>query len=57
MAGRYNPNSVTVQKILDEALTLILGEKISTTGAGRTDAGVHAHFFCAHFDSQTLIWL
>jgi tRNA pseudouridine38-40 synthase len=42
---------VTVQKILDEALTTILNEKIATTGAGRTDTGVHAKVFCAHFDS------
>jgi tRNA pseudouridine38-40 synthase len=48
---QVQPNSVTVQKILDEALTLILGENISTTGAGRTDAGVHALIYCAHFDS------
>jgi tRNA pseudouridine38-40 synthase len=45
-------NSVTVQKILDEALSTILNEKIATTGAGRTDTGVHALFFCAHFESN-----
>jgi tRNA pseudouridine38-40 synthase len=39
-----------VQRTLDETLTLILGENISTTGAGRTDAGVHARVFCAHFN-------
>ena len=48
---QIQPNSVTVQKILDDALSVILNEKISTTGAGRTDAGVHATVFCAHFDS------
>jgi len=42
---------VTVQKILDEALSTILNDKTKTTGAGRTDAGVHARIFCAHFDS------
>jgi tRNA pseudouridine38-40 synthase len=47
------PNSITVQKILDEALSVVLNETISTTGAGRTDAGVHAMFFCAHFDSSS----
>ncbi|MGD0340621.1 MAG: tRNA pseudouridine(38-40) synthase TruA [Bacteroidales bacterium] len=45
-------NAVTVQKILDEALSTVLGEKIATTGAGRTDTGVHASFFCAHFESE-----
>ena len=48
---QLQPRSLTIQKILDESLSLILGEKVSTTGAGRTDAGVHALFFCAHFDS------
>lgn len=40
-----------MQKTLEEALGTILEEKIETTGAGRTDTGVHAQFFCAHFDS------
>ena len=48
---QIQPNSVTVQKILDNALSVVLSEKISTTGAGRTDTGVHAQFFCAHFES------
>jgi tRNA pseudouridine38-40 synthase len=48
---QIQPNSVTVQKILDEALSTILVENIQTTGAGRTDTGVHARVFCAHFDS------
>ncbi|MGB8491196.1 MAG: tRNA pseudouridine(38-40) synthase TruA [Bacteroidales bacterium] len=46
------PNSETVQKILEMALSLIVGEYITSTGAGRTDAGVHAKIFCAHFDSS-----
>ncbi len=50
---QVQPKSVTVQNILDESLTLMLGEKIKTTGAGRTDAGVHAVVFCAHFDSTS----
>ncbi len=48
---QVQPNSVTVQKIMDNALSVVLNEDISTTGAGRTDTGVHALFFCAHFDS------
>lgn len=41
---QVQPKAITIQMILDEAITVILGKKISTTGAGRTDAGVHAHF-------------
>jgi tRNA pseudouridine38-40 synthase len=48
---QIQPNSVTVQKILDNALRVVLNEEINTIGAGRTDTGVHAMFFCAHFDS------
>jgi len=48
---QIQPEAVTVQKILDNALRLILNEPISTIGAGRTDTGVHALVFCAHFDS------
>lgn len=50
---QVQPNSVTVQKILDDALSTILEERIATTGAGRTDTGVHALVFCAHFDSPS----
>jgi len=49
---QIQPNSLTIQKILDDALSTILSDKINTTGAGRTDAGVHALVFCAHFDSN-----
>jgi tRNA pseudouridine38-40 synthase len=48
---QIQPNSVTVQKVLDDALSIVLSEKIFTIGAGRTDAGVHAMVFCAHFDT------
>jgi len=48
---QLQPNSVTVQKILDNALSVVLSEDICTSGAGRTDTGVHALVFCAHFDS------
>jgi tRNA pseudouridine38-40 synthase len=48
---QIQPNSVSVQQILEEALSVVLNERISTIGAGRTDTGVHASFFCAHFES------
>ncbi len=49
---QIQPNAVTVQKTIDTALSLILNEEINTIGAGRTDTGVHALVFCAHFDSN-----
>lgn len=44
-------NATSVQGILDHSLTLMLKEKITTTGAGRTDTGVHAKEFYAHFNT------
>lgn len=49
---QFQLNAITVQEVLDKALSLILKEKITTTGAGRTDTGVHALNFYAHFDSE-----
>src|SRR4030043_35434 len=46
------PNAKTVQDEVDRALTMLLREPVSTVGAGRTDAGVHARFFTAHFESR-----
>jgi len=49
---QIQPDVVTIQQILDQALSVVFCENISTIGAGRTDTGVHALFFCAHFDSN-----
>jgi len=46
------PNAVTVQDEVDRALSVVLKEQVETIGAGRTDTGVHARFFTAHFDSE-----
>lgn len=43
-------NAVSVQQVLNDAFSLLLREKIRLTGCGRTDAGVHAWQFYAHFD-------
>jgi len=48
---QIQPNAATVQKVVEKALTTLLRESIAVTGAGRTDTGVHASFFMAHFDS------
>lgn len=49
------PNAKTVQEFLDESLTMALREPVFTTGCGRTDAGVHAIDFYAHFDLKSPI--
>ena len=43
-------NSITVQEKIEEALSILLKERIEVFGAGRTDAGVHAKQMVAHFD-------
>lgn len=47
---QVQPNAISVQQRLNEALTLLLRQPIEVTGAGRTDAGVHARCMVAHFD-------
>ena len=47
-------NANSVQFVLSDALSVILKEKIDITGAGRTDTGVHAREFYAHFDFNYL---
>lgn len=49
------PNGRSVQAELEHALTLLLGSPTAVTGAGRTDAGVHALMMVAHFDSPKAI--
>lgn len=48
-------NAVTVQGILNDRLSKFLRQNVETVGAGRTDAGVHASQFYAHFDVDTEI--
>jgi len=45
-------NALSVQSVINETLSTILSENIMTVGAGRTDTGVHARYFIAHFDTQ-----
>ena len=48
-------NAVSVQEVLNKALTTLLRQNIETIGCGRTDTGVHATQLYAHFDSNTEI--
>lgn len=43
-------NAPTVQDELQKGMLSLLGSDITVTGAGRTDTGVHASFYVAHFD-------
>ena len=47
---QVQPNGNSVQAELEKALATLLRMPVPTTGAGRTDAGVHASCMVAHFD-------
>ena len=44
------PNSVTVQQVLQDGLQKVIKERPNVTGCSRTDSGVHAREFYCHFD-------
>lgn len=48
-------NALSVQQLIEDALSKALGEQITVTGAGRTDAGVSASCLFAHFDTNNEI--
>jgi tRNA pseudouridine38-40 synthase len=47
---QIQPNAITVQEMLNKALSTLLRQPIETLGCGRTDTGVHAKQFYAHVD-------
>ena len=47
---QYQPNAITIQELLNKALSTIFRTTIDVLGAGRTDSGVHAEQLFAHFD-------
>ncbi len=49
---QIQPNALSVQEDLERALSTLLREDVKVTGAGRTDTGVHASRYIAHFDSE-----
>ncbi len=46
------PDMPTVQQTLEQSLTTLLREPVELTGAGRTDTGVNASYYVAHFDAM-----
>lgn len=46
---QFQPNSISVQEVIEKALLNIFKTKISITSAGRTDAGVHSYGQVANF--------
>ncbi len=47
------PNAISVQEVVEKALSTVLRETIAIVGAGRTDAGVHAKQMFAHFETES----
>lgn len=49
------PNGISVQQVLEDAMSTLMRTPIALTGAGRTDAGVHARYMTAHFDTESTL--
>ena len=52
LGWQLQPQGPTVQGVVNEALTRIFRQEVNVVGCGRTDAGVHALEFYAHFDLE-----
>jgi len=52
---QVQPNAVTVQGELNKALSILLKQEVVSLGCGRTDTGVHARFFIAQFEADSII--
>ena len=52
---QFQKNGVSVQEVLEKALSKFLKDKIKVIGSGRTDAGVHAKGQSAHFKTNKKI--
>lgn len=49
---QIQPNGSTVQDVLNNAISVITRQNIEIVGCGRTDTGVHARQYFAHFDTE-----
>ena len=52
---QIQPNGITIEEVLNKALTKMMGEEMTVIGASRTDSGVHAMGNVAVFDTETTI--
>ena len=48
------PNAISVQQTIEDAINVVFRDEISISGCGRTDTGVHARKYVAHFDSENV---
>ena len=49
---QIQPNGISIEGEIERCLSTLQGASIDIVGAGRTDAGVHAHHMVAHFDVE-----
>lgn len=52
---QVQPGKETVQGCIENALSLLMREQVAVTGCGRTDTGVNARQFFAHFETEQQI--
>lgn len=52
---QVQPNGITIEGVLNQALTELTGESVAVIGASRTDSGVHSLGNVAVFDTDTKI--
>ena len=49
---QIQPNGISIQETVEKALSVVARQTVAVTGAGRTDSGVHASFYVAHFEVE-----
>lgn len=52
---QIQPNGITIEEVINKALSKLTGENILVIGASRTDSGVHSMGNVAVFDTETTI--